>query len=118
MDPDTLITLPVWWLPILIGAVTPWLTGLIVKAEASKATKGWVATALVAAGTVLGSIIETNGQFLVRDIITTFVIALVTHQGTYGVEKALGNGVHPMLKAVPGGVVGPTVPPEELPRAV
>jgi hypothetical protein len=99
---DTVITLPEWWLPLLIGVVTPLLTGLITRVTASPATKAWIGVLLVAALSVIGSIVDADGAFVVRDVVATFVLALVTHQSTYSIEKAMGNGVHPVQKVVPG----------------
>jgi uncharacterized membrane protein len=97
---------------LLIGAVTPLLTGLIVKLKAASGTKALVGLGLVAAGAGVNFVVAANGVFALEDLVILVAATFVTHVSTYyGVWKPVGSSTEgaPTLTATPDFGFGPSV---------
>lgn len=85
------VTLEPWVVAILVGTVTPLITGLLTKLSAASGVKVLVNVVLVALGTVLNLIITNNGTFVVRDVIVLFACTFVANVASYaGVWAPVG----------------------------
>lgn len=89
---------------LLIGVVTPLLTGLIVKLRASSGTKAIVGLGLVAIGAGINFVVSANGVFALDDLVILVATTFVAHVSTYyGVWKPVGssNDGAPTMTATP-----------------
>lgn len=85
------ITLEPWVVAIIIGTITPLITGLITKLSASSGLKALVNLVLVAVGTVLNLIVTNGGVFVVRDALVLFACTFVANVASYaGVWAPVG----------------------------
>lgn len=105
------ITLQPYVVAIIIGTITPLLTGLITKLGASDGVKAIVSFVLIAIATVLNQIVHDNGTFVWRDTIILFATTLVMHIATfYGIWSPMGHGPAPTAKLLPDVGVGGGTP--------
>jgi len=109
---DTIVVPDPTLILILIGAVTPLITGLLTKASASGTVKSLVAVALTLVGAVITWVIEHDGGFTVKEFVVWFAIVFVTHVATYyGAWKPIGGGTGSFtMNATPNFGVGPATP--------
>lgn len=78
-----IVTLQPWIIAILVGTITPLITGFVTKLSASSGVKAIVSLVLVAIGTVINMIVTNNGVFTVRDAVVLFATTLVAHMASY-----------------------------------
>lgn len=107
------VTLEPWVVAILAGTVTPLITGLITKLGASSAVKAITGFVLVAIAAVINTILNSNGMFVVRDVVILFATTFVMHVAMYaGVWKPLGGDGAPTAHIKPDWGIG-SVPAKE-----
>lgn len=89
---------------LLAGTITPLLTGLAVKLQASSGVKAIVGLAFVAIAAGTNYVITNNGSFKVDDVAVIVFTTFVAHVSTYyGVWKPVGssNAGAPTMTATP-----------------
>lgn len=93
---------------LLIGTVTPLLTGLIVKLQASSGVKSVVALVLVAVGSGINYVVSNDGNFDLASLLVLVFTAFVAHVSTYyGVWKPIGNPAgSPTMNMTPNFGIG------------
>jgi hypothetical protein len=108
-DIATSIQLSPLVITLLIGTVTPLLTGLIVKLQASSGVKSVVALVLVAVGAGINYVVSNNGTFDLASLLVLVFATFVAHVSTYyGVWKPIGNkDGSPTMNLTPDFGIGP-----------
>jgi phage-related holin len=98
----TTVTLQPYVIALLVGTVTPLLTGLITKLGASNGLKAFTSFVLIAIATVVNQVVSMNGTFNVRDTIILFFTTLVAHAASYlQIWEPLGEGKAPTATWLP-----------------
>lgn len=108
MTPET-IQLDPWILPILVGTLTPILTGIVTRFDARPGTKaitGLVIAGLAAAAIeVVNWLTTTGGSFQVRAVAVLFLATFATHLATYyGIWRPVGGGAAPGAATTKGWI--------------
>lgn len=102
---ETVITIPPVWLPIVVGILTPELTGLATKLSASSGTKAIVGLVVVIVGVLVERLI--SGPITGQQLWELFQATAVTHVVAFwGLTRHLGGGATVTQRATPEIGVG------------
>lgn len=82
METDTVVVIATPWLTLILGAIIPFLTGLITKKMASSALKS-VCTAVLSTAAGIFSAAQLEGSFHLEQAIVNVLVAFITAISLY-----------------------------------
>lgn len=103
-----------WLVTIIGGTLIPLLTGLITKVTADGGTKVLVNALLAAALAVANTLVNTDGVYVLRDLLTLFFTTLIVSIAMYfGVWKpTVGPNLSKVSPKIAAAGIGSGAPPE------
>lgn len=91
METEHVVVIAAPWLSLILGAIIPFLTGLVAKKMASPAVKA-VCTALLSTVAGIFSAAQLSGSLSLESALTsifiTFITAITTYYGLYRPTRA------------------------------
>lgn len=107
---SAVVTIDDYWLQMLLGSLLPWLVQLASRRFAAGAVKAGVLLLLSVVTGFLTALQTSDGSFEVTtaatSVVLTFLVALASHLGIWKPFGITGDG-GAIAKAVPGGIGTP-----------